>query len=242
MGPPRCRAGSEGLTVQAAINFAQIGAQIKSIVKASIHSVTTDRLRSRREITPEELPAWPPPAQTCRFPFCLGTTFDFCCGDGQNKDGLDSQADIYFDSGVQVMAELCQFSVALRVDPGTEGRVVVTVGGEVDLGSAPLLDAVLLDVCAAGHRDVTIDLARVTFIDVLGVEVIAEAAAAISAAGGKISVRALSRPARRVLDLLGARIEILNEREGQPSIGSCVGRHSKKAPPYRSRPSWQGPA
>lgn len=47
----------------------------------------------------------------------------------------------------------------------TDGLVVIRVNGELDVYTAPQLGEVLADSVAQGHRDLVVDLSRVTFMD-----------------------------------------------------------------------------
>jgi anti-sigma B factor antagonist len=56
-----------------------------------------------------------------------------------------------------------------------EHRVVITVDGELDLATAPLLRAALEGVESNGHRPMTIDFAACSFVDSTGIGVILDA-------------------------------------------------------------------
>ena len=76
---------------------------------------------------------------------------------------------------------------SLDIEVLTEGDVrVVAVGGEVDMATAPQLDAALATV----DGDVVVDLAAVTFLDSSGIGVLVKAAQRSSAAGHVLRTRA----------------------------------------------------
>ncbi|MEA3076140.1 MAG: anti-sigma factor antagonist [Actinomycetota bacterium] len=79
---------------------------------------------------------------------------------------------------------------------GTE----ISVHGEVDIATAPLLRSALAGAVAMGAR-LTVDLAGVTFMDAAGVGVLAGAATLARRVGGDLVLRDPSRPTLRVLDL-----------------------------------------
>lgn len=81
-------------------------------------------------------------------------------------------------------------------------EVVLVVGGDLDLASAPLLAAALAGVLRGGLVErVVLDLRGVGFMDATAVGCIARAARRLAGRGGALAVRAPSRPARRLLEL-----------------------------------------
>jgi anti-anti-sigma factor len=85
--------------------------------------------------------------------------------------------------------------------PGFEA--VLTVHGEVDLGTAAELGAYLDEAIDHGHRFVVVDLAGLEFIDGSGLRVIATRAERLRLSGGALTVRAPSPMVRRLLDIVG---------------------------------------
>jgi anti-sigma B factor antagonist len=90
------------------------------------------------------------------------------------------------------------FGVALRFD---DGQAVLDVRQEVDLLTAPELEAILRAVLERGHRNVVLDLAALEFIDAAGLGVIAQAATRLRSAGGELTVRSPDAFRRRLLEL-----------------------------------------
>jgi len=82
------------------------------------------------------------------------------------------------------------------------GEVVLVVGGDLDLATAPLLATTLADVLGgeSGPR-VVLDLADLDFIDAVGLGHIIGARRRLSDRGGTLVVRQPSPPARRLLEL-----------------------------------------
>ncbi|MDX6556569.1 MAG: hypothetical protein QOD86_2764 [Miltoncostaeaceae bacterium] len=87
------------------------------------------------------------------------------------------------------------------------GEVLLAVDGELDLGTAPELEAALAEVLASGIRPrVVLNLAGVGFLDASGIGCIQGAGRRAAASGGPLVVLEPSGPARRILELcdLGA--------------------------------------
>jgi anti-sigma B factor antagonist len=85
----------------------------------------------------------------------------------------------------------------------TNGRPVVHVTGEVDLDTAPQLEATLLDLAAHGARAITIDLSQTDFIDSTGLHAIVMGAKRLRDQGGELSLASPSKSTYRVLELTG---------------------------------------
>jgi len=85
-----------------------------------------------------------------------------------------------------------------------EGRLVLTLRGELDLASAPVLEAAALPVVRDGGR-VVIDLRGLTFIDSSGVRVLVAGHAAARLSGGGVTIvrAALDGPVDRVIAIAG---------------------------------------
>jgi len=83
------------------------------------------------------------------------------------------------------------------------GNILLSIRGEIDLATAPDLAAVLGGVLDGRHGSVVLDLAEVEFLGLAGLLVIEDGAARVAGCGGRLTVRSPSRPARRILDLVG---------------------------------------
>jgi anti-sigma B factor antagonist len=69
-----------------------------------------------------------------------------------------------------------------------DGAHAVSVRGELDLYTAPELEAMLLGALAAGAKAVVVDLGRTTFIDSVALGVLVSAAKQLRGAGGRLLV------------------------------------------------------
>lgn len=72
--------------------------------------------------------------------------------------------------------------------------------GEIDLAGAPALRAILLD---DGAPTVIVDLAGVSFVDVVGVETLASVHRVLESRGGAVVLRRARSEPRRLFALLG---------------------------------------
>jgi anti-anti-sigma factor len=79
----------------------------------------------------------------------------------------------------------------------------ITVSGELDLSTAPLLTE-LVERVAADHPDqVIIDMANVTFFCAAGLNALIQAHKTITGAGGQLVLRAPSPQTKRILTITG---------------------------------------
>jgi anti-sigma B factor antagonist len=67
-------------------------------------------------------------------------------------------------------------------------RVVLEIGGEVDVYTAPQVRERLVEVVGAGDTRVVVDLARVDFLDSTGLGVLVGAHRRLRAAGGSLTL------------------------------------------------------
>jgi anti-anti-sigma factor len=80
-------------------------------------------------------------------------------------------------------------------------EAVLTVTGEVDGNTAPVLGAALNSAIDGGHRFVVLDLAHSTFSDSSGVQVITRGMERLGLSGGALTIRSPSTVVRRLLDV-----------------------------------------
>jgi len=93
---------------------------------------------------------------------------------------------------------------ALRVSLAPEGMAtVVVLQGEADVASLPALSEALDRIIARHKGPVIIDLADTAFIDSATVRALSRAAATLDKAGRSLSIRAPSRTAAVLLELVG---------------------------------------
>jgi len=101
----------------------------------------------------------------------------------------------------------------------TSSEVLVGVGREIDLATAPDLAAVLSGLLDGRHGSVVVDVAKVGFLGLAGLRVIEDAAARVAGSGGRLTVRSPSAPARRVFHLVGraelVEVDQLDRRAGR---------------------------
>ena len=106
-------------------------------------------------------------------------------------------------------------AVVVRQARGSRTRqVIVLVKGEVDVAtSADLADTIARAMAraAGGKVELVIDLARLSFIDVSGLNVLVLAARRARADGGTLVLRSPSRHVRRLLDVLRLDAELAVE-------------------------------
>ena len=81
--------------------------------------------------------------------------------------------------------------------------VVVTVNGEVDLATAPELEACVLRALEGAPSSVVLDLGGLTFIDSSGLRTLVSASRAAATHGATLALRNVPSHAQRVLDLTG---------------------------------------
>ncbi len=80
-------------------------------------------------------------------------------------------------------------------------REVIVLTGELDVASAPVLEATLEELCTAGAREVAIDMAGLEFIDSMGLNAILRGQALCEEHGCSYSLTPAQRPVRRVFEV-----------------------------------------
>lgn len=107
----------------------------------------------------------------------------------------------------------------LSVATVREGSTVaVTVRGEVDIATAPLLRAVLDGVYAAEPRRVELDLSGVAFLDSHALTTLIAARRRLAARGAVLVLRAPSRPVARLLTASGLD-RVFEQSPGRTVVG-----------------------
>lgn len=95
--------------------------------------------------------------------------------------------------------------LSARVLEPAPGTVLVEVTGEIDLGTARILDAILQARLPGRLDELVIDLSRVTFFSVAGLNSLLRARLLADAAGARLTVDAgRSRAVRRLFTLIPA--------------------------------------
>ena len=86
-----------------------------------------------------------------------------------------------------------------------DGVATVVLEGELDISTAPVLDATLADVERNGTATLLLDLARVEFIDSTGLRSLLSARQRAEAAGRSLRLANLQVDVERVFDMTGVR-------------------------------------
>ena len=103
-----------------------------------------------------------------------------------------------------------------RVEVHTEGRAtVIAVGGELDLASAPALEAELEAAAQSDAELLVLDLRELEFMDSTGLSVIVKAHQRLSEEGRALSLVRGPQQVQRLLDLTGVaeRLQLGNSPE-----------------------------
>lgn len=116
-------------------------------------------------------------------------------------------------------------------------RALITLAGEIDLGSAPLVRAALAQCLSDGIRIVDVDLTPVTFCDCSGLNAFLYAAQRTTEAGGILRLHNPPPTLGRILDLTGCGFLLLGLplRHLPPSLEDAPAP-AVPAPPHRTVP------
>jgi anti-sigma B factor antagonist len=85
----------------------------------------------------------------------------------------------------------------------TDGAAMVCLAGELDIATAPRLRQELLWLVNSGVRAVTVDLARLTFIDSSGLSVLVMAMKRFREAGGDLELRSPNPATQHIFEVTG---------------------------------------
>jgi anti-anti-sigma factor len=99
-------------------------------------------------------------------------------------------------------AVLPRFEVTAKTE---DGVATVAVDGELDIATAPVLDAKLADVERDGAVSLLLDLGRVRFLDSTGLRSLLSARRRAEATGRRLRLANLPPDVERVLEVTGAR-------------------------------------
>jgi anti-sigma B factor antagonist len=80
---------------------------------------------------------------------------------------------------------------------------VVTVGGELDVATAPALRGELDRISAEGATDTVVDLLAVSFVDSVGLGILVEASKRMKARGGALRIVCDDRRIARIIEVTG---------------------------------------
>ncbi|WP_329530703.1 STAS domain-containing protein [Streptomyces sp. NBC_01450] len=116
-------------------------------------------------------------------------------------------------------------------------RALITLAGEIDLETVPLVRASLERCLRDGIRTIDVDLTPVTFCDCSGLNAFLHASQRITAAGGTLRLHHPSRTLVLVLDIAGCEFLLLGVPFGRlpPPPGNALATTSP-VPPHRPVP------
>ncbi|MGH3565482.1 MAG: STAS domain-containing protein [Pseudonocardia sp.] len=106
-------------------------------------------------------------------------------------------------------AHLDQLTVVATVDPGTETAAVLTVDGEVDMLTAPVLCRRLEEAVNGDLTHLIVDLSGVEFLGSHGLAALLDAQERAGVEGRSLVVVAGTRAARRPIEISGL-AQVLN--------------------------------
>ena len=93
-------------------------------------------------------------------------------------------------------------TIALAVEHRDEGAVV-TVGGDLEFGTAASLRSTLIDLSQQGCDSLVVDLEGLDFIDSTGLSLLVQAKQRIESQGHRFVLRSPTQRVRRVLEISG---------------------------------------
>lgn len=103
---------------------------------------------------------------------------------------------------------------------GENGTLTAHLSGELDMVTAPSLAERLNALCDEGARQVTLDLARLAFIDSSGLSALVATLKRYRAAGGEVVLRSPTAATAKVLEICG--LSQVFTIEAQPPSGEPV--------------------
>ncbi|MCX2927662.1 STAS domain-containing protein [Streptomyces sp. NEAU-W12] len=116
-------------------------------------------------------------------------------------------------------------------------RALITLSGEIDLDSAPLVRTSLEGCLRDGIRTIDVDLTSVTFCDCSGLSAFLHAARQTTVAGGTLQLRHPPTTLARIIDLAGCGFLLLGLPLGHPPPPlDDPPAAPPPAPPHRSVP------
>ena len=108
------------------------------------------------------------------------------------------------------------FEVSSSVDPD---HAVLALRGELDLSSAPAVEAAVQRAIQLGARQLVLDLRELAFMDSTGLRTVLRADALARAAGARLALVDGSEPVRRVFEMTGMRQRLTWVDEPRAGIG-----------------------
>jgi anti-sigma B factor antagonist len=108
-------------------------------------------------------------------------------------------------------------------EPIDEGRVVMELGGELDMFISPSLAARFHELAEDGTRDVVVDVSEARFIDTLVLETFVTAQRELQAHDHALAVVAEHPYARRTFELTGLKDELRVSESRDEALGRLSG-------------------
>lgn len=96
--------------------------------------------------------------------------------------------------------ELSDFDIHVSAN---DGHAVVTVKGDVDLYTAPVLEQQLTELVDDGAREIVVDVADMTFMDTTGLSVLVTTFRRLQPHEGRMSLRSPRPSVRKTLEITG---------------------------------------
>jgi anti-anti-sigma factor len=93
-----------------------------------------------------------------------------------------------------------------------EDRHTIVLSGELDIASVQILDEILTEACAAGAKEVVLDLGGIEFMDSEGLNAILRGKARCEQQSCTYCVTPAQRPVEHVFDTAGIRGKLLRKR------------------------------
>jgi anti-sigma B factor antagonist len=106
-------------------------------------------------------------------------------------------------AGTPVRRGEAEDQISIATAPAAEGKVVVTVGGEVDMLTSPQLRSAVLAQLSEGAQLVVLALDDVTFLGTSGLAVLIEVREAAHQAGVELRLACTGRRVLRPLSIAG---------------------------------------
>jgi anti-anti-sigma factor len=88
-------------------------------------------------------------------------------------------------------------------EKASEGRHTIALSGELDVASAEILAEALAEACAAGARELVLDLGGIEFMDSTGLNAILRGQKLCEEHGCRWSLTPARQPVKRVLEVAG---------------------------------------
>ena len=93
--------------------------------------------------------------------------------------------------------------LTVQVSPASDGLAVLTVGGELDVHTAPTWSAAVAEAFEGGATSLEIEASGLQFCDSSGIQVLVQAREQALAAGGAVRVTNPRGPVEKVLAVTG---------------------------------------